>query len=233
MTNPFIVLSLVAGLLAVDERAGWQSLLSQPVFAALLVGVFMGDIQTAIMVGVVLELIYLSILPMRGLRRPDHVASAVVGAGTAILLMQWTADPRTAFIVAVGILAGLVAGELGAKLTAPFFGLQNRYLSRVGFSVDATRRQTSRRLFWLHSGSTAYIFVVEASIVFLLLNVSYNLTEKFTRLTAGSFVDGASHWSVLMPALGAASLIHLYWHQHLKRVLILTTVLVIAVLWLR
>ncbi|MEE9269123.1 MAG: PTS sugar transporter subunit IIC [Candidatus Krumholzibacteria bacterium] len=231
--SPFIVLSLIAGVLAIDDRAGWQSLAAQPVFAGLVVGIVTGEVHAALTVGLLLEFIWLSILPMRGLRRPDQIAGAIVGCGTAGLVMHFTGDPRLLFIVAAGTLAGLVAGELAARLSAPLFAFLNRYLGRVEFSPDARYAGTTRKLIALHAGSTLYLFVVEAVIVYILLGAGYQAAERLTRYVGGSFVVGAVNWEQLLPALGAASLIHIYWHRHLKRVLILCAVMVILVLWLR
>ncbi|MFQ5511756.1 MAG: PTS sugar transporter subunit IIC [Candidatus Krumholzibacteriia bacterium] len=231
--NTLILLSLIAGVLAIDDRAGWQSLLAQPVFAALLVGFVTGEVRTAVAVGLILELIWLSILPMRGLRRPDQIAGAVVGAGTAALLMKLTADPRVYFISATGILVGLFAGELGARVSAPLFALLNRRLGRVEFSPEAGFARTARKLLVLQAGSTLYLFVVEAVVVFILLGAGYHGAERLTRYVGGALVAGAASWDRLLPALGAASLIHVYWHRHLKRVIILCAVMVILVLWLR
>ena len=77
--SPFLLLSLVAGALAVDERAGWQSLLGQPIFSALLVGVITGQMYVALATGLVLELIWLSIMPMRGVKHPNRVTGGIVG----------------------------------------------------------------------------------------------------------------------------------------------------------
>ena len=84
MNTPFffeeiVLLSLLAGILAIDDKAGWQSLLSQPLFAGVVVGMLLGEVTTALKVGLVLELVWLSVMPMRATRRPDAVAGAVVG----------------------------------------------------------------------------------------------------------------------------------------------------------
>lgn len=231
--NSVVLLSLIAGLLAVDERAGWQSLLGQPVFASLLVGVVLGEVQTGLAVGAVLELIYLSILPMRGFKRPDRISASIVGAGTAILLINLTADPRFAFVGAVGVFVGLLAGEVGGRLTGAAYGFQNRFLGRATVSGTGDIRQTIRRLRWLQIGSLMYIFVVHSVTVLLLFNVGFYAAERITRYVGGSIVDGAVFWGMLMPTFGAAALINIYWHHHLKRVVMLSAVMMVLVLWLK
>ncbi|UCG53123.1 MAG: PTS sugar transporter subunit IIC [Candidatus Latescibacterota bacterium] len=231
--STILALSLLAGLLAVDHRVGWQSLLAQPVFAAVLVGGVTGELESAVTVGLALELIYLSILPMRGTRVPDQIAGGVVGCGTASLLMRYTGDPRFVFVAAVGILMGLLAGELGSRLGAPFHGLQNRVLSGFDVAPHTARRTVVQRIAWLHTGSIAYVFVVEAVVVLVLLSAGFFAGERFTRLVDVTLLEGAEYWKFLIPAVGAASLIHLYWQHHLRRMLIVCAVLVVIILWLR
>ena len=74
---------------------------------------------------------------------------------------------------------------------------------------------------------------MEAAVVLVLLVLVFNAAEMFTRHVDGALVTGIVEWKQLMPALGAASLVHLYWQQHLKRVLIVSTVLSALILWLR
>jgi len=221
-----IELSLIAGLLAIDDRAGWQSLLAQPVFTGSLVGLLIGEVYVGVAVGLVLEIIWLSILPMRGQRRPDQVAGAVVGAGTAGLLLQLTGDPRLLSITAVGILAGLLTGELAGRVLSPFNRLKNSVLSGTDF---ATASRVGAKLLGLQLSSLVYIFVVEVLIVFTFLSFSLNVSE---RITGAVSLEGSIGWLRLLPVVGAASLIHLYWQQSLKRVLVLCTVLTVLVLWI-
>ena len=231
--NPFILLSLMGGLLAVDHRAGWQSLVAQPVFAALFVGLVTGQVAVALPVGLVLELIWLSILPMRGTRRPDQILGAIVGAGSACLLAKLSGDPRIVLISSVGAVLGLIVGELGGFVSNALFGLLDHRLSRVEFGAQSNRRAIVTKLLWLHTGSMGYIFAVEAMLVFIGLTVGFNIAEWFTAYTVDSIADGAVIWSSLVPALGAAAVIQLYWRRQIRRVLVLSSVMVILVLWLQ
>jgi mannose/fructose/N-acetylgalactosamine-specific phosphotransferase system component IIC len=231
--NDYVVLSLLGGILALDERAGWQSLLSNPVFAAVAVGYLIGEVESAAIVGLILELVWMSILPMRGVRRPDQIAGAIVGAGTTGLLFKQTGDPRFAFLIALGIFFGLLTAEISARLGAPAYRVLDRFLGRTRFSTNSDRQSTVRKLFRLHLASASYIFAVEMVLVLILLPLSYYGAEKLSLNVAGTVVDGVVFWRFLMPAFGAASLIHFYWQRHLKRMLMLSAVLVFFILWVR
>jgi mannose/fructose/N-acetylgalactosamine-specific phosphotransferase system component IIC len=214
-----IVLGAVAGLLAVDQRAGWQGLFAQPLFGAALVGLVLGNLTVCLCVGFLLELIYLSVVPMRGARIADHVAAGVVGAGAASLL-------------AVGIALGLIAGEAGSWVTGPLFALHNRFLSSVEFAPDMERDRMARRLLTLHAASVAFIFAVEGVVVLALSAAGQYSAVRMARLAGPDFARGASLWRELLGAIGVASVIHLFWYHRFRNVAWGFALLAVIVLWL-
>jgi mannose/fructose/N-acetylgalactosamine-specific phosphotransferase system component IIC len=231
--NPFILLSLTGGLLAVDDRAGWQSLLAQPVFAAAFVGLIAGEMAVALPVGLILELVWLSILPMRGSKRPNQALGAITGAGSVCLVAKLTGDPRVALLASVGALLGLIAGELGGYLSNRLHRVLNEMLGVAGFRADAGRRATAARLTWMHAASIGYIFVVESIMAFAFLSFGYNVAEWSTDRVGGTLSDGAILWTSLASAIGVAAVVQLYWRRQTRRVLLLSWVLAVLVLWLR
>jgi len=227
-----VLLSLLAALLVVDERAGWQSLLAHPVFAALLVGALLGQYQAALEAGVVLELVWLSILPMRGTRRPDTVTGAVVGIGTTCLILRHTADTRIHFVVAVGVLMGLIVGELAGTVSRAFNRFREARLG--GFEIpDGDLSATARRLTFYHFFSVSYTAAITAIVAFTALAVSVAISERLTATSSEALVDGAHWWLLVLPAIGAAALVQNYWHKHLNRFLLLSAGVVLVILWMR
>lgn len=238
MFTPFfleetILLALLAGLLAVDERAGWQSLLSEPVFAALLVGLVIGPVRAALLAGVAMQLVWLSILPMRGTRRPDPVVGGVVGTGTACLLLRHTGDPREAFVVAVGVLAGLVVAEVAGAAARVLNRFREARLA--GFDLPDTGGvgPTAARLVWYQLFSVTWHALVAMALAFVALPLCVVLCDRITGGAAASFVRGSEWWLTLIPAVGAAALIQNFWHRDLNRFLVLSAGVVLLILWIR
>jgi mannose/fructose/N-acetylgalactosamine-specific phosphotransferase system component IIC len=227
-----IVLGAVAGLLAVDQRAGWQGLFAQPLFGAALVGLVLGNLTVCLCVGFLLELIYLSVVPMRGARIADHVAAGVVGAGAASLLAGMETGPGPGVTCAVGIALGLIAGEAGSWVTGPLFALHNRFLSSVEFAPDMERDRMARRLLTLHAASVAFIFAVEGVVVLALSAAGQYSAVRMARLAGPDFARGASLWRELLGAIGVASVIHLFWYHRFRNVAWGFALLAVIVLWL-
>ena len=105
-----LTLSLLGGLLALDETSLGQFMVSRPVVAATLAGWLLGDPASGFLVGAILECLYLPKLHVGGARFPDSAPAAVTAAVVA-------ADPTGAGAgaVVVGIVAGLVVGEIGSR----------------------------------------------------------------------------------------------------------------------
>jgi mannose/fructose/N-acetylgalactosamine-specific phosphotransferase system component IIC len=191
-----VALGVIAGFLAVDQRAGWQGLLAQPVFAAALVGLVFGQPAVCVCVGLVLELVYLSVVPMRGAHTADQVAAGVVGAGVAGLLMRAGGETEAGVVCTLGIFVGLVAGEVGSRVTGPLFALHNRVLSSVEFARDMPRRRMAGRLLALHAASVGFIFAVEALVVLALSAAGIFSGARIVRLAEPGLTRGVGFWGI-------------------------------------
>jgi mannose/fructose/N-acetylgalactosamine-specific phosphotransferase system component IIC len=108
---------LVGGIAALDATAVGQTLLSQPLVTATLLGALWHDMPVALSVGVVLQILAASTLPV-GARTPeDYAAGGVVGTGLALMLAS-----QQSFSIArdgcalVGVFAGMIAAALGVPL---------------------------------------------------------------------------------------------------------------------
>jgi len=231
--NETILLAMLAGLLAVDERAGWQSLLSNPVYIAVLVGLLLGEVRVAVATGVALELVWLSILPMRGSRRPDIVSGAVVGVGTSCLILRHTADPRELLVAAAGVFSGIVVGHLAGALNRGVGRVRGRSLARFEIPAGAGAGPLVRRLLAAQYLSLFSYFITAALVVAIALPVTVFLGDRSTGWANAPVVRGAGWWVQLLPAFGAAALVQNYWHRHLNRFLLLSAGLVLVVLWFR
>lgn len=109
--------ALLGGVAALDATPVAQTLLSQPLVTSALLGWLWGDWATALSVGVVLQILAASTLPI-GARTPeDYAAGGVVGAGVALVLapdgglQPWRESAQLA-----GVLVGLVAATAGVPL---------------------------------------------------------------------------------------------------------------------
>src|SRR5262249_43684644 len=107
----------LGGIAALDATPVGQTLISQPLFTATLLGALWGNLALALEVGVVLQILAASTLPV-GARTPeDYAVGGVVGAGVALALgsQQPFEVSRTAGAL-LGVLVGMIAAVLGVPV---------------------------------------------------------------------------------------------------------------------
>jgi mannose/fructose/N-acetylgalactosamine-specific phosphotransferase system component IIC len=225
-----LLIAGIAGLLALDDRAGWQSLLGEPVFSALLVGLATGQVGVALRCGVALQLAWLSIGAARGSRRPNVVVGGVVGAGAACLVLDRTGDPRELFVVATAVFWGLLAGEAGAYFARVVGEGRERWLS--AFQLPREAGTASRNLALYTVGSALYVGLVDAVFVVVALPLAATLTEALTA-RVGSAAAGVTAWLAAVPALAIAAIVHAFTNRTLGRFAVLGLLIAVVITWLR
>ena len=110
MNLPLLGTLLVGGLAALDATPVAQTLASQPLVTATVLGMVWGDWGTAVAVGTVLQILAASTLPI-GARTPeDYAVGGVAGAGVALAIASRAPfeHVRQAAVL-VGVVTGMVA----------------------------------------------------------------------------------------------------------------------------
>ena len=115
--GPLLGTVALGGVAALDATPVAQTLFSQPLVTSAILGAVWGDWELALRVGVVLQVLAASTLPI-GARTPeDYAVGGVVGVGLALALSvgQPFASSRDACAMA-GVLVGLVTATAGVPL---------------------------------------------------------------------------------------------------------------------
>jgi mannose/fructose/N-acetylgalactosamine-specific phosphotransferase system component IIC len=227
--HDLLVIAIIAALLAVDDRAGWQSLAGEPVFSALIVGLCFGHVGAALRCGVALQCVWLSIGAARGSRRPNAVVGGVVGAGTACLSLHKSGDPREPLVIAAAVFCGLLAGEAAQWAGTRAGTAREKWLE--GFRLPANPNVASRNLTLYSVGSAAYIAVVEGVIAAVALAVAIPLASLIID-RAGESATGLAAWTAALPAIAVATVAHAFATRALGRTAALGFLLAVVVAWL-
>lgn len=80
-----LLVALVAGLLEWDIYGWGQTMISRPVVAGPVIGLILGDVQTGLLIGGAIEMIYLGVLPIGAAVPPDATTATTVATSLAIL----------------------------------------------------------------------------------------------------------------------------------------------------
>lgn len=115
--NPALLGTLVvAGVAALDATPVAQTLLSQPLVTSTLLALVWGDWRTALEVGVVLQILAASTLPIGSRTPEDYAIGGVAGSGVALALARHAQFiPMHDACALVGVIVGLLAATIGVS----------------------------------------------------------------------------------------------------------------------
>ena len=204
----------VGGLAALDATPIAQTLLSQPLVTATVLGAVWGDWRTALEVGVVLQILAASTLPVGSRTPEDYAVGGVVGAGTALMLAHRAPVEHMREAAA---LAGCVAGMLAATSGVPLLKWQRRCNEGLArwceVEIRAGREQA---LGVAHAAAISLSFAVGLASCAAWLGIASlaaPTVEGFSLRLAGA-------WTLLRPAwlgFGFAQLVHAFVQRRLVR----------------
>ena len=215
MIRGAVVTVLLGGIAALDATPVAQTLLSQPLVMATLLGLVWGQWVVALKVGVVLQVFAAGTLPV-GARTPeDYATGGVVGVGVAALLA--TLSP---FAVAQDacVMLGSVIGMVAAGLGVPLVKWQRRRheaLSR--WCETALRQGDASALGRAHGAAVVLAFGVGVLYCAAFLAVSAQLLPP---LVAHRSLKLARAWEVAQPVwlgLGLAHLLNAFVQRRFMR----------------
>jgi len=108
-----VPLCLAGALLALDTAAIFQVMIAQPIVACSLIGLLSNDLAMGMQVGLILQLIWISILPIGAALFPDGNFGSMIAAIVAIQLNR-VLPHSDHVIIAFTVIYGLVASFIGA-----------------------------------------------------------------------------------------------------------------------
>ena len=206
---------LLAGVAALDATPVAQTLASQPLVTAVLVAALWGEWSAALQVGVVLQLLAASTMPV-GARTPeDYATGGVVGASVAAALAHTAPyESLRAAACMVGVFSGMLAAMSGAGLVRA----QRRWNEGLGPWVEAELAAgRERALGSAHAAAVLLAFAV--AVAFAAAWMAVGLSAGRWLLTAYS-VRLSHAWLVLQPlwiGFGLAQLLHAFLQRRLAR----------------
>ncbi len=110
-------LSLIGGLLVLDTTAALQILISQPLISCTFLGWLGGDIQLGLHFGLLVQLLWLSQLPVGAAKIPAGNLGSIVGVILSLQLKSLFPDYPNIIILAA-VLSALLFAYLGSLLHA-------------------------------------------------------------------------------------------------------------------
>lgn len=227
MNGPVFATLVAGGLAALDATPVAQTLVSQPLVTATVLGLVWGDWPTALAVGIVLQILAASTLPI-GARTPeDYSVGGVAGTGAALVLSSMAPFEH---MRQAASLIGVLVGMSAATLHVPVLRWQRRLNEGLARWCEAMLRRG-------HEGALAQAQWAAIALAFALgvaaCGVWLALAHAAAPVVERESLRIAGVWNLLQPfwiGFGIAQLLHAFVERRLERAGVFAATLVAA--WL-
>lgn len=193
MFTDALLIGLLAGIAGVDLFDGLTHI-HRPVVIGPLVGLILGDVQTGLIVGGSLELVWMGMVPLAGAQPPNVVIGGVIGTAFAILT---NLEPQAAIGVAVPF-AIAVQGCITILFT-----IYSPMMHKCDRMVEELNWRGIERVNYL--GMTI-LFLFYFTVAFLPIYFGAEAATALVEKSPQWFLDGLSVAGGMMPAIGFALL---------------------------
>lgn len=135
------VVALICGL---DRVAALQIMISRPIVAAPLAGWLLGDIETGLQIGLMLELLWLARLPVGAAIPPDDTQVSVAGTVLSIGMAQALGQGGIEFVL-LCLLVAIPLGKFGQFFDRFARTRNRRTMERAEAALDAGNMSAAER----------------------------------------------------------------------------------------
>jgi mannose/fructose/N-acetylgalactosamine-specific phosphotransferase system component IIC len=206
MLNELILISIFGGLVALDNTEAFQTMFSQPLVIGPLVGFLLGDVSCGLKIGILLQLMYIWVMPIGTPTFPDPATGSVVGSCGFIILTGLFPD-RTNLILLV-ILVFVVFFSLFSGWTLiKQRQLNSKLLPKADLYAEKAWIKGFNALFFLGLSGSFFRGLAVTSAGILCIFVLLKPMVRFL-----SFIPESYLQSIELPiwGLGIGTMIHLF-----------------------
>ncbi|WP_340610359.1 PTS N-acetylgalactosamine transporter subunit IIC [Xenorhabdus bharatensis] len=188
-----LLISILAGIAGIDLFNGLTHI-HRPVVIGPLVGLILGDIQTGLLVGGALELVWMGMVPLAGAQPPNVVIGGIIGTTFAILTQ---ADPKVAVGIAVPF-AIAVQGCITLLFTV--------YSPMMHKCDQMVKKRNWRGIEWVNYFGIIILFCFYFIVAFLPIYFGADTARFIVQQAPKWLLEGLSVAGGMMPAIGFALL---------------------------
>jgi mannose PTS system EIIC component len=182
-----LLVAIWAGICAIDD-IGTQ-MIRRPLLIAPIIGLIMGDLQTSLIIGATLEVMWMGVGNVGAYSAPDMIS------GTAIATALGIASGGTATALAVAVPTSLLAQQLLVLYKSGIV-----YLNPIAEKIAETG--DFKKIFKINYVPMAIAFLVRAVPVFLAVYFGAGFIEQVVNSLPASIISGLNISGKIIPSVG-------------------------------
>lgn len=205
---PALSIPLLAGALAVDNRSSVRLLISQPVCGGFLAGLVLGNPREGFLAGALLQMIFLGMIPVRGIAALDLPLGGVAVSALSILAQRSTNVDSTAkgLVLFLSLAAALVAASAG-RAAYRLWESRSYFLTEGALRLAGAGR--FRLASALHFSTVAIHFAIGFALTAGAVLGGVPAIVTVVEAVSGKWCDPLGSLPALLPFIGAGSLLAL------------------------
>lgn len=158
-----LLLSLLIGFLGLDTTIAFQVLISQPIFACPIIGWLLGNPALGIEIGIMMQLIWLNVLPVgAAVFLEGNIASMV----TCAIAIQFEALNLPNLVFTAAFIIGMAVSYLGARLTVLDRKVNGLILK---LTLEAAQKASLKQIALLDFASVLIYFLMMSGLAYAAL----------------------------------------------------------------
>lgn len=203
-----LLIALIGGIVDLDSTATWQFMISQPIVAAPLTGLFLGSIygeasaglKLGLMVGVILQLLWIEQLPLGMNVPPDAALASVLSVALGFISgHSYETYSEREVCYTVALLLAVAMGLLGRSL--------DMFVRRLNTNIDSwVCQKVEDNAFWAvalgHTLGGVFTFTKAFVFCFLVVWLGVEPLKYFTQTLSFKHGSGFIVVQGLLPAIG-------------------------------
>lgn len=189
-----ILIGLLAGITGLDMFNGLTHI-HRPLVTGVIVGIILGDMQTGLIAGGMLELVWMGLVPLAGAQPPNAVVGGIIGTAFVIFMKQ---EAQTVVTLAVPF---AVAAQAGITL---FFSAFSPVMHKADEFAEQANLKGIDRINYL---GLAILFTSYFITAFLPIYFGAEIATGIVNAIPQMIIEGLGIAGGMMPAIGFAILL--------------------------
>lgn len=200
MWAEYFLVAAVGGLIALDRTVAFQVMISRPIVAGPIIGLLLGQPLTGAAVGALLELVWISRLPLGGHIPPNESLGAILAAGGASLAAE--PGPASHSVIALTILLVLPLANLASHLE---LRIRQFKVHMVEWALSAAEAGRLRRISAYNLVGLALSFVFNLFFLLLTLALLTTAVKALHPILTPPMLSALDLMYYLIPLAGVAA----------------------------
>jgi len=205
---PALFIPLLGGGVAVDNRSSVRLLISQPVCGGLLAGLVLGNPLEGFLAGALLQMIFLGMIPVRGIAAPDLPLGGVVAGALSILAQRsMNVDPTAKGLILFLSLAAAIIVASAGRAAHRLWESRSYFLTEGALRLAGAGR--FRLASALHFSTVPVHFAIGFALTAGAVLGGVPAIVRIVEAISGKWCDPLRSLPVLLPFIGAGALLAL------------------------